>query len=271
MPYYIILANRLDWNFPLLVVSLLLLCFYYFFIYYRKSSGKHSLLFIIGMCLFYLLAGSPIAEISHISFTTHMFQISMLYFIIPPLLLFGIPKDLFRFLFMKKIKLDPIIIMIIFAFFLYIYHTPAFLEFVTTQKSYHTLFTWFLFILSIFMWIPLISSKINQNVCFEKSLMKLNVWFITPACLLFLFLPFQSVNPMLLQMLNLCFPPTETTKLIQPLINIQLDQQLAGIIMFFMHKVGLAMTTILDQVIHNRERSFGYSCSVDFFFIQKLQ
>src|SRR5699024_5347963 len=40
--------------------------------------------------------GSPLAAISHFSFSLHMIQMSILYFIIPPIFLLGIPEPLFR-------------------------------------------------------------------------------------------------------------------------------------------------------------------------------
>lgn len=252
MSYQFIFALRLEWNIFFLFICLLLVVLHYFLFHFKqeKSNSHSSYFFIAGISLLYILTGTPIAIWSHLTFITHMLQMSLLFFIIPPLLLLGIPKKYYQTIqrqLEKKMKLDPAIFIVIFAFFLYIYHTPAFLNIITEQKSYHDWFIWFMFLMSLMNWIPLISYRINEKIYIEKNYMKINIWLITPACLLFILLPSQSASPLLNQMLNLCLPLSGKNILIKPLIDIQIDQQFAGFLMFFIHKGGIVLMNKLGN------------------------
>ncbi|WP_369293410.1 cytochrome c oxidase assembly protein, partial [Alkalihalophilus pseudofirmus] len=52
---------------------------------------RQPFLFFSSLILFYLTTGSPFAALSHLTFSSHMVQMSILFFIFPPLFLLGIP------------------------------------------------------------------------------------------------------------------------------------------------------------------------------------
>lgn len=261
MSYEIIISQQLNWNIPLLILCLLTIGLYCFF-----SRKIQFIFFSSGILLLYLLLGSPISTFSHLTFTTHMLQISLLYFIVPQLLLLGLTTTFYQKIsqsLLKHIKIDSYLFIILFSFSLYIYHLPIVFTFITSLKIYHDVTIWILFILAIGMWAPYISSIKRQNICYQTSFKMMNVWLITPACLLLILLPEQETNPLLDQMINLCIPPSVNVEFFKPIIDIKLDQQMAGILMFFMHKSSFLFAGGLTKLEMNRKETI---CIIDFFF-----
>ncbi|MCM3237199.1 cytochrome c oxidase assembly protein [Heyndrickxia oleronia] len=269
MSYFWIIRQSLEWNIPLGLISLFLLSIYFCMLTIRKIrlQKKQYVFFFCGIVLFYLLVGSPLYTLSHLSFITHMLHISLLFFLIPPLLLLGIPKSLFLNRKLMKLQIDPYLNIILFALFLYLYHTPAFLSMLTEEKGYHEIFLFIMILLSIFLWIPSISARINKNECFSISYKKVNIWLITPSCLILIILPSNSANPLLNDMLNLCLPTGVDSTLFKPIIPPQLDQQIAGLFMFLMHKMGMVFAHRSEK---HSSKNNDPKCSIDFFFKHKF-
>lgn len=93
------LEQFLVWNIPFLVGCLLIGFLYvYLFVRFGDSDGsrKKPLFFFLALISLYAVTGSPLAAASHLAFSLHMLQMSLFYFIIPPLLLQGIPGWLYR-------------------------------------------------------------------------------------------------------------------------------------------------------------------------------
>ncbi|QQX24136.1 cytochrome c oxidase assembly protein [Heyndrickxia sporothermodurans] len=262
------ISQQLKWNIPFLIICVLIIGLSYFFT--GKRQLNQFILFSGGMILLYLLQGSPLRTISHLTFTTHMLQISLLYFIVPQFLLLGMTTTFYQKVshsLLKHIKIDSYFFIILFSFFLYIYHLPVVFTFITSHKIYHDLSIWILFILALLKWAPYIFSKKQQNICFEASYKKINVWLITPACLLLIMLPVQETNPLLNQMINLCIPPSINVEFFKPMIDIQLDQQIAGILMFFIHKSSFLCARSLAKLEMNKQETI---CIIDFFFKRRF-
>src|SRR5690625_4457397 len=94
----VLLAGRV-WNIPWFIGLICVTAIYIFFIKrYTNMQLKHGqpLLFFFCLCLMYVTLGSPLAAISHFSFSLHMIQMSILYFIVPPIFLLGIPEPLLQ-------------------------------------------------------------------------------------------------------------------------------------------------------------------------------
>ena len=93
----LLIQGPLEWNIPLFSL-LICIIFIYIILLKRFTNLKNNylqpILFVLGFGLFYLTIGSPISDIIHLSFTLHMIQMSMLYFIVPPLILLGIPHHI---------------------------------------------------------------------------------------------------------------------------------------------------------------------------------
>src|SRR5699024_12305552 len=89
---------------------------------------------------------------SHFSFSLHMIQMSILYFIIPPIFLLGIPEPLFQQLgkipIIKKVRtfiFSPVISLSIFAGLFLLYHLPFVLIIL-----FHSLFAHTVYVISLF-------------------------------------------------------------------------------------------------------------------------
>src|SRR6478672_11624736 len=54
-------------------------------------KGLHRLSFLVGLMFYYLAEGSPIQLLSHELFSIHMTQMTIMYIVMPPLLLLGVP------------------------------------------------------------------------------------------------------------------------------------------------------------------------------------
>lgn len=215
-------------------------------------TKKQGFFFTIGILLLYIIKGSPVDLLGHITFYTHMIQMAFLYLVIPPLLLIGIPpwiwraivnsrriKPFFRFFTM------PLISLLLFNGFFSIYHIPLVFDAVKTNIFYHAGYTGLLFILAIFMWWPLL----NQLPEHQKlaGLKKIGYIFadgalLTPACALIIF----ASDPVYAtysdpgawaKALELCVPQTTLSGLslsgpeMFSSISLLHDQQLGGVLM----------------------------------------
>ncbi|HLR72259.1 MAG TPA: cytochrome c oxidase assembly protein [Pseudogracilibacillus sp.] len=257
----VLLTGQLTWNIPLLVIfAAITIVYVYLIVRYRlRLKPMQPVLFLIGIWLFYLVTGSPLLAISYLSFSFHMIQMSFLFFIIPPLILLGIPQALYqKFInppFIQKVNkfnLTPKIALIAFGTLFLLYHLPFMLTFVSQddllQKTYITV----LFILSFRMWWPIASPNPRERVLKrerKKYLFQSSI-YIMPACIVFIVSALlEGVNnPFIGQMMtHLCLPADQTIQVLPPPFNTKYDQMIAGVFMLGLHKVGLMVTCRLER------------------------
>lgn len=262
MVYEILLDGQLVWHIPLLTVVISAAVIYTFLIKRWttiKMNEKQPLLFLLGLGILYITTGSPFAVMSHLAFSLHMFHMSILYFIIPPLLLLGIPEPLFqqigRHPIIKtgsKLFLPPMIALSGFAVLFLMYHTPLVLEGLSQSPFLRDGYTFVLFLLSFSMWWPLTAPDPKQRLD-RKRKKRFAFWsgvFIMPACLLFIFNAFLSGmnNPFLSETTaHLCLPPGTSHTLLPPFFNSTSDQLTAGMLMLAIHKMGLLLASRFDN------------------------
>src|SRR5690625_7212544 len=94
----VLLAGRV-WNIPWFIGLICVSIIYIISIKrYTKVKVKHRqpLLFFFSLSLIYVTMGSPLAAISHFSFSLHMIQMSILFFIIPQIFLLVNLETLFK-------------------------------------------------------------------------------------------------------------------------------------------------------------------------------
>lgn len=226
--------------------------------------NKQASLFFLSLLVLYITVGSPLTNMSHLSFSLHMIQMSVLYFIIPPLLLLGIPDELF-----ENVKKIPIITFIFtcfsipklpklmlytFALLFFIYHLPAILNILSEHTSLQTGYVSLLSILSFGMWWPIVAPDSEQRL--NKATMKryatLSGLILMPACMLFILTAFidSGNNPFLNQITaHLCIPASSSLQLLPPPFNTKIDQVMAGVFMLGLHKFGLILTFKLGNKI----------------------
>lgn len=262
MLFSILLGEQSGWNLPLFVG---LACTIIIYIILVKRSVrmefpfKQTVLFFLGLIMLYITLGSPLAQISHLSFSTHMIQMSILYFIIPPIFLLGIPMEFFR----KKGKnksqfhIGPTIVLFTFASLFFMYHMPFMLNTLSQNAIFHNGYLILLFILSISMWWPIagpsLQSSIYNNNRRKQRFAHLSGLVIMPACLLFIVnaLFGGMDNPFISHSTgDLCIPShIDSINLLPSIFNSKLDQLFAGIVMLGLHKLGIFMTLHIGKIV----------------------
>jgi len=251
------------WNTPLLV-SLTGIAVIYTLLVQRLSKvriyHKQPLFFFLGLGLLYFSIGSPLTTLSHLSFSLHMIQMSILYFVIPPILIIGIPSDLFqrkwRYPIVKNFRkwfLAPKIALVVFSVLFLIYHLPIVLNIFSQNPLVHNASIFLLFMLSLGMWWPMVSpDPMHQfGIRQKKRYAILSGVLLMPACLLFIFSALTDGinNPFFTQITaHLCLPSSITSShLLPPLFNTKYDQAIAGLLMLGIHKMTLMGTSRINS------------------------
>jgi len=255
MFYAVWLEGQLVWNIPLLtgLIGLAVLYACLVKIYTNiKIHHKQPLLFFLCLGILYVTLGSPLSALSHLSFSFHMMQMSILYFIIPPLFLLGIPEPFPKI--MKRINklfLPPLAALYTFAFLFLMYHLPVVLTFLSKNTFVHNGYLVVLLVMSFIMWRPIVKDQ-NKRYALLSGLL------LMPACVLFILTAFIGGlnNPFLAQMTaNLCISPSQLSSLhiLPPPFNTGLDQIMAGILMIVMHKFALFVTVRIGKKVRVHE------------------
>ena len=273
----VLLKDQLMWNTSLLA-GLTCIAVLYSLLVHRwteqKMYHKQPLFFFFSLGLLYLTIGSPLTAISHLSFSLHMIQMSILYFVVPPILLMGIPSTLFHRILkiptvnkIKKWFLPPRITLMVFAVLFFIYHLPVVLNIFSQDSFIHSVYIFLLLILSFSMWWPLVSPDLRQRfyLAEKKRYVFLSGVLLMPACLFFVFSALTDGinNPFHTQLTaHLCIPSQSISlNFLPPPFNTKYDQISAGFIMLGIHKITLMATArggteIADaQIKHERTSS----------------
>ncbi|MCJ8009813.1 cytochrome c oxidase assembly protein [Lederbergia wuyishanensis] len=239
----VLLEGQLEWNFTLLFILAIIAIIYALLLKHFSNAKIYQLrpiLFFTSLTLFFLMIGSPLSVISHLSFSFHMIQMSILYFIVPPLFLFGIPDKLkkYNFKFLTNFAL------ISFTVLFFLYHMPFVLQTLYQVSFLHKGYTALLFALAIFMWWPIVMRR-NKRFALISGIL------LTPACLLFIVNGIMGgiSNPFLQGLaLNLCLPEhIDVGNLLPISINPRIDQIASGIVMMGLHKFGLMLISHISH------------------------
>ncbi|WP_088105426.1 cytochrome c oxidase assembly protein [Halalkalibacter urbisdiaboli] len=226
------------WDFPLILIVLLLSAFYIAIVGpYRQSTIKGDVIplkqkvyFLTGLLVTLVILGSPLHVLGHtFLFSIHMFQQAMLYMVVVPLLLLGIPQQVYKLVvtkqWLKRVVIfftHPIISIFFFNGLFSIYHHPLVFETAVANHSLFTLFHIILFIGASLMWWSLLSPLPELNRVGELSRIGyifMSGALITPVCALIIF----STSPIYSVYL-------EAPQLFSFLPTLE-DQRLGGIIM----------------------------------------
>lgn len=261
-----IFGFRALWSPYYLVVMILITVLYFMIIGPLRSkfkdstpvSTKQQILFVTSIVALYISKGSPIDLLGHIMFSAHMAQMAILYLVVPPLLILGIPNWLWKAIIYRpvikpliKIFTKPIIALILFNGVFSIYHVPLVFDFVKTDPFYHATMTTIIFITAMFMWFPLLNTLPEWKSL--TGIKKIGYIFadgvlLTPACALIIFAtdplyltysePHAWINALqlcvpvdMLAGLNLTGPEMFNTL---PLVE---DQQLGGVVMKIIQEI----------------------------------
>lgn len=200
-----IFGFRALWS-PYFLVSLLVVTILYFmivgpwrhrFAHSEPTSIKQQILFLSGMIVLYISKGSPVDLLSHIIFSAHMVQMALLYLVVPPLFILGIPNWLWRKIVNAKVikpvvkfLTKPLIALVMFNGLFSFYHIPFILDFAKTDVFVHATITVIIFVAALLMWWPLLNKLEEWETL--SGLKKVGYIFangilITPACALIIF------------------------------------------------------------------------------------
>lgn len=238
------LGIHMNWNIPLLVliagigVTAQLLLKY---MLKAESDSPQIIMLYSSLFIFYLLMGSPLKTLSHLSFSTHMMQMGLLFFFVPLFLLLGLPNKLRKRL--NSIPTAfPLTALIIFSALLFLYHMPQMMPFLFEHSSVHQLFILLLFLFSIVILIPMLAPEDKRKV---NRYSLLSGILITPACLLLIangLLDGTNGSPYLSQLaVKLCLPADQMDLLLPFKINTKIDQIAGGFLMMGLHKFSLML------------------------------
>ncbi|WP_100330799.1 cytochrome c oxidase assembly factor CtaG [Bacillus xiapuensis] len=261
---------------PLFILLLTFLTVLYFFITvkWRKDfkeseplTKRQAFLFIAAMLVLYAVKGAPIDLMGHIMFTYHMVQMAVLYLVVPPLLIKGIPWWVWKAVIQLpvirpvfQLLTKPLIALVLFNGLFSIYHIPLVFDYIKMSETLHGLYTFMLFIFAIFMWWPLVNEMPRGKQL--SGLKKVGYIFadgilLTPACALIIFATSPvyatySDASMWLQAMELCVPTNTLQSLSlsgpelfsdMPILE---DQQLGGVLMKIIQEIVYGV--ILAQV-----------------------
>jgi putative membrane protein len=224
----------------------------------EEVTTKQKAAFITAMVLLYICKGSPIDLLGHLMFSAHMTQMAVLYLIIPPLLITGIPAWLFTALFrispirmVVKFLTKPLIVLILFNGLFSFYHVPLIFDVVKTNVWLHAFMTTAIFITALMMWWPLMNQVPGWQTL--SGIKKVGYIFadgvlLTPACALIIFAdtPLYATyyDPEAwLNALSLCVPAGTLASLhltgpeMFSSMSLLHDQQLGGVLMKIIQEI----------------------------------
>lgn len=252
---------------PYLLATTILITILYFYITGKgrhrfkdseEISNKQRAFFLSSMILFYLVKGSPVDLLSHLMLSAHMTQMAILYLVIPPILLMGMPawvlrklinlsvvKPVFRFI------SKPLIALLVFNVLFSLYHIPVVFDTIKVDMVYHTTYTTVMFFGAFIMWWPLVNPlPEEQRLSGIKKIgyIMADGMLLTPACALIIFADqplYATYSEMTawLAALELCVPAGTLAGLdlggpeffnALPLVE---DQQLGGVIMKIIQEI----------------------------------
>ncbi|MBP1157571.1 MULTISPECIES: cytochrome c oxidase assembly protein [unclassified Paenibacillus] len=203
---------------------------------------KQKLWFWSGLALWYAADGSPMSYYAHhYLFSIHMFQQSILYLIMPPMLLLGTPGWLLRAAlkgeggkrFMRWFT-APLFSLFFFNFIFSMYHIPMVMDWLMAHATILVLYKAIFLFAAFQMWFPVFCPLPEYNTMSDLKKMAyifINGILLTPACALIIF----AREP-----LYDMYATISLSYWLLPMID---DQQLGGVIMKIVQEVvyGLAL------------------------------
>jgi putative membrane protein len=228
------------------------------FSYSERLKPSEAICFFIAMIILYAVLGSPLDLLGHIMFSIHMAQMALLYMVVTPLIIIGIPKWVWAhfvqlpivrkvFLFFTR----PILSVLLFSILFSLYHIPTVFDAIKLNEVLHSTNTLILFVFSLFLWWPLLNSLPGQ---YQISGLKkvgyiiASAILLTPACGMIIFAngplyTTYSNGAMWLKSMSLCVPGDTLNSLSlsgpelfshMPVVQ---DQQLGGVIMKIIQEI----------------------------------
>jgi putative membrane protein len=192
-------------------------------------SGKQMATYYAGVVLLWLAADWPLHDLAErSSFSVHMIQHLVLTFVVPPLLLLGVPTWLWRWLLkpiwafrIVRFLTRPLVALILFNAAIAITHWPLLVNSSVESVPLHLAIHWTLVATALFMWWPVVAPLPELASLSE------------PAKMFYLFL--QSILPTVpASFLTFASDPVYDVYVGMPHLfgmSTVMDQQISGLIM----------------------------------------
>lgn len=138
--------------------------------------------FYLGLISAYLAVGSPLDQWGEdFLFSAHMVQHMLLVYLVPPLLIRGMPTWLWDFLLAPKalravarVLVNPFTAWLAFTLLYTVWHIPDLYELALGDKTWHVVEHWCMFIPAMMMWWPIISpSRLLPSVGYGPRMLYL--------------------------------------------------------------------------------------------------
>ena len=215
--------HLLDWH-PVWMAIVIITAWFYLRI--KGSNTKEKINFTSGLIVLYAVIGTPFDTFAFNKMMTAMVvQLSILFFVVPPLLIRGIPSDWFRSLLRNRMKRTfkimtyPWLTAVMFNFGLSVFLFPFFFNLLHEHRIVFGLCETFLFLTALMMWWSILSPLPELNPL--SQLKRLFYIFITAVMLTpIAFLLLFTKQPL--------YPVFESTHNVFPYISAVYDQQIAG-------------------------------------------
>jgi len=131
----------------------------------ERFPARQATWFFLGLAAAYLTVGSPLDQWGEdFLFSAHMVQHMLLVYLVPPLLIRGLPGWLWDWLLAPRAVravvrplVNPFAAWLVFTFSYTVWHIPALYELALQNKAAHVLEHWCMFAPAIMMWWPVIS------------------------------------------------------------------------------------------------------------------
>ncbi len=208
-----------------------------------------------GLFIIFIAYGTPLKDLGHdYLFSAHMFSMGLIYLVMPPLLILGLPLWLYRKVFampvigsLIKFLTRPLIAIMLFNMFFSMYHVPVIFNFMSGHMAFHLSYHYLLILFSIFMWWPILCPVPEQDRLSELQKMGFivaNGVLLTPACALIIF----GDTPM--------YTVYEHAPRILEAFPVIVDQQFGGIEMKIMQEIvyGFALGYVFIQWRRKQKR-----------------
>lgn len=198
--------------------------------------AKLQVYFWIGLIFWYIADGSPVAYYGHhYFFSVHMLQQSILYLMMPPLLLMGMPGWLLRSAIQGetakrtvKFITNPVLALFMFNFIFSVYHVPVVMDWLMNHPAMLSLYQAVFLISAFQLWFPVFCPLPEYSRMSELKRMMyifINGILLTPACALIIF----AKDPMYAM-----YKVVPEYHLLLPMLD---DQQLGGVIMKIVQEI----------------------------------
>lgn len=185
------------WNPFFLAFLSVVLYFYSKAIKKNEVSNIGKIGFILGILLVYASLGTPLHILGdQYLFSAHMLEQSIIYIMVPPLLLKGLPTGWIKQKVHQSAKIKglsfffkPLVSLLLFNVLFSFYHIPLVFNFVIEDTFFHNFTHIVLTIAAFLMWLPLVHPTKENDMSYLKQIGYIfgAGILLTPACALIIF------------------------------------------------------------------------------------